>query len=158
MKWLYLGVAGISAVGVIGFLLTNQDILVLICLINCLINAVFYSFNTGLELRNEEVKEQKRLIEALRRKVDALEGLIRAIEEREQLDYEYLKKRDNIIGDTVNKIETERQCGMKLTNYTFKFKGGEIRVRAFNEKEATILAQAEAIKRGWDYEIQKYGE
>lgn len=108
MKWLYLSVAGISALGVIVFLCINQDILVLICLINCLINAVFYSFNTGLELRNEEVKEQKRLIEALHRKVDALEGLIRAIEEREQLDYEYLKKRDNIIGDTVNKIETER--------------------------------------------------
>lgn len=154
MKWLYLSVAGISALGVIGFLFTNQDILMVICLINCLINAVFYSFNTGLELRDEEVKEQKRLIEALRRKVDALEGLIRAIEEREQFDYEYLKNRDGIIGDTANKIETERYDEMKLTNYTFNFKGGEIRVRAFNEKEAKILAQAEAIKRGWDYEIQ----
>jgi hypothetical protein len=46
---------------------------------------------------------------------------------------------------------------MKLTNYTFNFKGEEITVRAFNEKEAKILAQAEAIKRGWDYEIQKGG-
>lgn len=43
---------------------------------------------------------------------------------------------------------------MRLTNYTFNFKGGEITVRAFNETEAKILAQAEAIKRGWDYEIQ----
>lgn len=44
---------------------------------------------------------------------------------------------------------------MKLTNYTFNFKGGEITVGAFNEKEAKILAQSEAIKRGWDYEIQE---
>ena len=44
---------------------------------------------------------------------------------------------------------------MKLTNYTFTFKGGQITVRAFNEREAKILAQAEAINRGWDYEIQK---
>ena len=44
---------------------------------------------------------------------------------------------------------------MKLTNYTFTFKGGQITVRAFNKKEAKILAQAEAIKRCWDYEIQK---
>jgi len=43
---------------------------------------------------------------------------------------------------------------MKLTNYTFNFKGGKITVRAFNEKEAKILAQAEAIKRGWNCEIQ----
>lgn len=46
---------------------------------------------------------------------------------------------------------------MKFTHYTFNFKGGQITVRAFNEKEAKILAQAEAIKRGWDYEIQKGG-
>lgn len=43
---------------------------------------------------------------------------------------------------------------MKLTNFTFKFKGGEITVRAFNKQEAEILAKAEAIKRGWDYTIQ----
>ena len=30
-------------------------------------------------------------------------------------------------------------------------------VKAFNETEAKILAQAEAINRGWDYEIQKGG-
>ena len=46
---------------------------------------------------------------------------------------------------------------MKFTTYTFNFKGGQITVRAFNEREAKILAQAEAIKRGWDYEIQKGG-
>lgn len=44
---------------------------------------------------------------------------------------------------------------MKLTFFTFNFKGGQITVRAFNEKEAKILAQAEAIKRGWNYEIQE---
>ena len=42
---------------------------------------------------------------------------------------------------------------MKLTNFTLKFKGGEITVLAFNYNEAKILAQAEAIKRGWDYTI-----
>ena len=47
---------------------------------------------------------------------------------------------------------------MKLTQYAFNFKGGQITVLAFNEKEAKILAQAEAITRGWDYEIQKGGE
>jgi hypothetical protein len=44
---------------------------------------------------------------------------------------------------------------MKFTNYTFKFKGGQITVRALNEKEAKILAQAKAIEHGWDYEIQE---
>ena len=43
---------------------------------------------------------------------------------------------------------------MKFTNFTFNFKGGQITVRALNKAEAKILAQAEAIKRGWDYEIQ----
>lgn len=42
---------------------------------------------------------------------------------------------------------------MKLTAFTFNFKGGLITVQAFNDKEAKILAQAEAIKRGWDYTI-----
>lgn len=37
--------------------------------------------------------------------------------------------------------------------YTFNFKGGPITVRAFNYEQAKILAQAEAIKRGWDYTI-----
>lgn len=45
---------------------------------------------------------------------------------------------------------------MKFTNYTFNFKGGQITVRALNEIEARILAQAEAIKRGWDYTIFAY--
>lgn len=38
-------------------------------------------------------------------------------------------------------------------SYTFRFDGGRITVEAYNEEEAKILAQAEAIKRGWDYEI-----
>lgn len=42
---------------------------------------------------------------------------------------------------------------MKLTTFTFTFKGGSITVRAFNCKEARILAQAEAINRAWDYKI-----
>lgn len=40
---------------------------------------------------------------------------------------------------------------MKFEKYTFSFKGGLIIVTAFNVKEAKILAQAEAIKRGYDY-------
>ena len=42
---------------------------------------------------------------------------------------------------------------MKQKQYTFNFKGGPITVWAFNETEAKILAQAEAIKNGWDYTI-----
>jgi hypothetical protein len=42
---------------------------------------------------------------------------------------------------------------MKLTQYTFNFKVGQITVWALNESEGRILAQAEAIKRCWDYTI-----
>lgn len=42
---------------------------------------------------------------------------------------------------------------MKLTLYPILFTGGLITVRAFNYEQAKILAQAEAIKRGWDYTI-----
>ena len=42
---------------------------------------------------------------------------------------------------------------MKTTPFTFNFKGGPITVLAFHKEEAKILAQAEAIKRGWDYTI-----
>lgn len=42
---------------------------------------------------------------------------------------------------------------MKLTKFSFRFKGGVISVMAFNKMEGKILAQAEAIKRGWDYEV-----
>ena len=45
---------------------------------------------------------------------------------------------------------------MKLTKYTFNFKGGKISVMAFNKIEGRILAQAEAIKRGWDYTISDH--
>lgn len=44
---------------------------------------------------------------------------------------------------------------MKHTEYTFNFKGGPITVWALGYEEAEILAKAEAIKRGWDYEIIK---
>ena len=46
---------------------------------------------------------------------------------------------------------------MKLTAYKFKFLGGTIEVRAFNYEQAKILAQAEAIKRAWNYEIIAQG-
>ena len=42
---------------------------------------------------------------------------------------------------------------MKQTKFTYNFKGGQISVWAFNDIEGRILAQAEAIKRGWDYTI-----
>ena len=42
---------------------------------------------------------------------------------------------------------------MKLKRYTFQFLSGPIAVNAPGEKEAKILAQAEAIRRGWNYEI-----
>jgi hypothetical protein len=37
--------------------------------------------------------------------------------------------------------------------YTFKFKGGNITVKAYHCEQGKILAQAEAIQRGWDYTI-----
>lgn len=39
---------------------------------------------------------------------------------------------------------------MKPNWYTFYFTGGPITVTAYTEENAKILAQAEAIKRGWD--------
>jgi hypothetical protein len=42
---------------------------------------------------------------------------------------------------------------MRHYSYTFTFKGGKITVRAMNGETAKILAQAEAIKKGWGYEI-----
>ena len=42
---------------------------------------------------------------------------------------------------------------MKLYTYTFKFKGGKITVKALNENAGKILAQAVAIRNGWDYTI-----
>jgi hypothetical protein len=42
---------------------------------------------------------------------------------------------------------------MKETEYTFNFKGGPITVWAMNLEEAKILAQAEAISKGWDFKI-----
>ena len=45
---------------------------------------------------------------------------------------------------------------MKLTKYTIYFKGGNIVIYALNYNQAKILAQAEAIKKGWDYEVCTY--
>lgn len=39
---------------------------------------------------------------------------------------------------------------MKNKKFTFYFKRGPITVWAFTEENAKILAQAEAIKQGWD--------
>jgi hypothetical protein len=44
---------------------------------------------------------------------------------------------------------------MKKTKYTFNFKGGPITVWAFGREQAEILAKAEAIRKGWNYEIVK---
>lgn len=42
---------------------------------------------------------------------------------------------------------------MNKKEYTFRFKGGAIKVWAFNKEQAEILAKAEAINKGWNYEI-----
>jgi predicted subunit of tRNA(5-methylaminomethyl-2-thiouridylate) methyltransferase len=42
---------------------------------------------------------------------------------------------------------------MRKRQYTFNFKGGSITVWAFGYEEAKILAQAEAISKGWDFKI-----
>ena len=44
---------------------------------------------------------------------------------------------------------------MKETKYTIRFAAGTLVVYARSEAEAKILAQAEAIKKGWDYKIIK---
>lgn len=44
---------------------------------------------------------------------------------------------------------------MKLTKFSIKFLGGVINVWGFNYEQASILAQAEAIKKGWNYQIIK---
>lgn len=102
--WPSLSIMIIFAVAAIVFLCINQDTLGLICLIN----TVIHSFDIMLDVRDEREKEQNQLINALQRKVDALEELIRAIDARGRLDYEYLKKQGDIIADTVKKIETEK--------------------------------------------------
>lgn len=45
---------------------------------------------------------------------------------------------------------------MKMTGYEFAFESGSIYTRAFSYEEALILAQAEAISRGWNYKTLKY--
>jgi hypothetical protein len=47
---------------------------------------------------------------------------------------------------------------MRYYYYTFTFKGGIIHVRAFGDEQAKILAQAEAIKKGWDYTVLFYSK
>ena len=42
---------------------------------------------------------------------------------------------------------------MKKRKFTFNFKGGEIEVWAMGYEEAKICAQAEAIRKGWDFKI-----
>lgn len=42
---------------------------------------------------------------------------------------------------------------MKLYRFTFRFKAGKITVYALYRQVAEVLAQAEAIERGWDYTI-----
>ena len=44
---------------------------------------------------------------------------------------------------------------MKETKYMIRFAAGTLVVYAMSEAEAKILAQAEAIKKGWDYRIIK---
>lgn len=43
---------------------------------------------------------------------------------------------------------------MKHTKYSIRFLSGVIDVWAMNYEQAKILAQAEAINRGWNYKIQ----
>ena len=45
---------------------------------------------------------------------------------------------------------------MKPTKHTIHFAAGSLVVYAMNETEAKILAQAEAIKKGWDYRIIRH--
>ena len=42
---------------------------------------------------------------------------------------------------------------MELSAYSFEFYSGIIQTRAFSRDAAKILAQAEAIQRGWDYRV-----
>lgn len=42
---------------------------------------------------------------------------------------------------------------MKRERYSFNFKGGRIEVFALSYEAGKILAQSEAIKRGWDWTL-----
>ena len=42
---------------------------------------------------------------------------------------------------------------MRLKGFTFKFKEGEIITYSLYYDVAKVLAQAQAIERGWDYTI-----
>lgn len=42
---------------------------------------------------------------------------------------------------------------MKFETYSFRFRGGIITTRALSYTAAKILAQAEAIRRGWDFTV-----
>lgn len=102
--WPSLSIMIIFAVAAIVFLCINQDTLGLICLIN----TVIHSFDIMLDVRDEKEKEQNQLINALRRKVAALEELIRAVDVRERLDCECLRKQDDISTGTVEKAENRK--------------------------------------------------
>ena len=47
---------------------------------------------------------------------------------------------------------------MREKKFKVFFASGDVIVSAFNEKEAKILAQAQAIKNGWDYTVFKITE
>ena len=47
---------------------------------------------------------------------------------------------------------------MRKKKFKVFFAGGDVIVGAFSENEAKILAQAQAIKNGWDYTVFKITE
>ena len=55
-------------------------------------------------------------------------------------------------GEAKNWLNREK-TKIRTKTFTINFKHGPITVQAFNKEEARILAQAEVIKRGWDYTI-----
>lgn len=48
--------------------------------------------------------------------------------------------------------------GMRKKKFKVFFANGDVLVDAFSENEAKILAQAQAIKNGWDYTVFKIKE
>ena len=47
---------------------------------------------------------------------------------------------------------------MRKKKFKVFFSSGDVIVSAFNEKEAKILARAQAIENGWEYKVFKITE
>lgn len=71
---------------------------------------IIFVIGIRLDIAREKERQQEELIAVLKREVEALDIYVRALVERQDLDYEHLKQRDETIYEAVRKIETEIKC------------------------------------------------